>query len=289
MEQTVYVDLLFMINFSMDFLCLFLVAKLLARHFSLLRTTFAAILGGLYSVASLFVPHDGLGGTALDLLFCLFLCLVAFASRRERPGAMLVLSASFFLASMLLGGIMTAIFNLLNRMDPPWDSFSEQGDMPVWLFAAVAAISSAITWLGGRFLRTRAQASGATVEVQLLGRSACLHALCDSGNLVRDTVSGRPVIVASLRRAKEILPPETPDITEWNSLGDRLPPSLASRICVVPIQTAAGSRILYALRPDQTRIRAGTHTRSADVLIGFAELHGIPADCDALLPPELII
>ena len=47
MGQTVYVDLYFLINFSMDFLCFFLTAKLLDRRLGIGRGLIGAALGGL--------------------------------------------------------------------------------------------------------------------------------------------------------------------------------------------------------------------------------------------------
>ena len=55
MEQTVYVDLLFLVNFCMDFQCLFLAGKLLHRPFHVWRALIFASLGAVYAVAALFL------------------------------------------------------------------------------------------------------------------------------------------------------------------------------------------------------------------------------------------
>ena len=289
MEQTVYADLLFMINFSMDFLCLFLVAKLLARRFSLLRAALASTLGGLYAVAALFLPTGNMAITALDIFFCLVMCLAAFAGKHERATSLLLITAAYFLASMLLGGIMTAIFNLLNQSAPPLDNFSDGRDMPLWLFAAVAALSSVITWIGGRFLRTRAQVTSADVEIRLDKRKMTMRAMCDSGNLLRDSISGKPVIVSDTRHAAVLLPLDCPPIADWNAeVIATLPTSIASRVRVIPIETATSEKIIYAIRPDSIVIRANGRTRTADALVGFADIRHSLSDCTAILPPELI-
>ena len=113
MEQTVYVDLLFLINLSMDFLCLFLVAKLLARPFSFFRGAVAAALGGVYSVVSLFALLPPKITLMADVGVCLLLCLVTYWRRGLRLTELFLVAATFFLASMLLGGIMTAIFMVI--------------------------------------------------------------------------------------------------------------------------------------------------------------------------------
>ena len=55
MGRVVYADLLFLVDFSMDFLCFFITARLLHRRFFFVRSILAAAIGGVYSVLALLV------------------------------------------------------------------------------------------------------------------------------------------------------------------------------------------------------------------------------------------
>jgi len=288
MEQIVYGDLLFLINFSMDFLCLFFVSRLMSRPFSLWRGAAAATLGGVYAVATVFIDPMGFSEILLHLGFCLLMCLITFAAKSESFLSLIILSAAFLLSSLLLGGIMTAIFNLLNNAAPP-DALAESDQMPLWLFAAVAAISSAAAWIGGRFLRSRSQLESADLEIRLGTRRAVFRAMCDSGNLLRDAVSGKPVIVADRRHAINLLPADFRGVCEWNAdaIPD-LPPSLATRVRIIPLGTAGNQGMILALRPDSIVIRADGQTRTADALIGFTDISHTPDGISAIIPPELV-
>ena len=78
MGQVVYADLLFLVNFSMDFLCFFVTARLLHRRFKVARSILAAAMGGVYSVAILFVSMNAILGLIADLGFCMLMCLSAY-------------------------------------------------------------------------------------------------------------------------------------------------------------------------------------------------------------------
>ena len=78
MTQIVYADLLFLVNFSMDLLCFFVTGRLLHKDTRMWRMIVASALGGVYSVAVLFLPLGTLTAVLLDLLFCAFMCLCAF-------------------------------------------------------------------------------------------------------------------------------------------------------------------------------------------------------------------
>ena len=90
MEQTVYGDILFFVNFCMDFQCLFLTAKLLHRPFSLWRALLSSALGALYACIALFLPVGGVAAFCADLLVCLVMCGIMFLSQEERKWRFLI-------------------------------------------------------------------------------------------------------------------------------------------------------------------------------------------------------
>jgi stage II sporulation protein GA (sporulation sigma-E factor processing peptidase) len=288
-QQTVYGDLLFLINFSMDFLCLFLVAKLLSRPMSPLRFTLAAALGGIYSVISLFLPQN-LFSMLIDLLFCAVICLTAFAARGESWRSLLTLCVAYFLSSILLGGIMTAIFSLLNRLSPPLTELKESTDIPPWILISVAVLSGLTTLLGGRFLHKKAQRKTVHLDVRIGARKVSCFAFCDSGNLLCDPLDGRHVILLDKSLAPLLLPADQEtlifSVNEWI---ERIPEDLARRVRVIPIRTANAESFLYALRPDRILLKDGKETHTVDALIGFTEFGGALRECKALIPPELVV
>ena len=208
MGQTVYVDLYFLINFSMDFLCLFLTAKLLNHTLSPLRGILAGAVGGVYANLALFLPWGWLGGLLADLAVGGVMCVITFG-KRGRWHSMPLYILVFGAVSMALGGVMTALFHLLNRVPLPEGTESVEGDgISVWVFAVLALISGGITLFGGRFFAGRATEETAEIELCYEGQTVRLCAMTDSGNLLREPISGKPCIVADLDAVSAILPEE---------------------------------------------------------------------------------
>ena len=83
MTTEVYADLLFLINFSMDYLCLYICAHVLHRKIALLKMLIASSLGGIYSIVSLFYNTNTLVSIIIDLCVCLIMCSVAFARKEH--------------------------------------------------------------------------------------------------------------------------------------------------------------------------------------------------------------
>ena len=77
----VYADLLFLVNFSMDFLCLYLSVKLLHLPRARWRMLLAAALGGVYSVVALLLSVGSWLALALDLGVCFGMCALCSAGK----------------------------------------------------------------------------------------------------------------------------------------------------------------------------------------------------------------
>ncbi len=293
MEQTVYADLLFLVNFSMDFLCFYITSAILHKKLSVLRSFLASVAGGVYSVAILFaylVPPFGL---ICDAVACALMCAFVFIGRGKRISEILLSFAVYIGTSAALGGMMTALFNLLNTLELPFELLKVESEgIPVWLFALLAAASGAATLVGGRFFRTRQSQKCAEVEIFFDGKSAKLYAVCDNGNFVRDPISGKCVIVGDLGSLRRILPNA---IIKAVRSGDAaaladLSPNIGKRLRLIPTSSVGGSSMLFALVPDKIIVftEDGRSHESA-ALFAASPIGGSANGFEALLPPELLV
>lgn len=284
--QTVYVDLYFFINFSMDLLCLYLTSKLLSHRLTPTRGILAAALGGLYANLSLFWGVGGIIGFLLDIVVLILLCAAGFAHKGELRRLPL-LTLVFAAVSATLGGIMTALYYFFNRTGI-FDFLRESdGDgISVWLFALLAAISAAITLIGGRGATKKMSASEVSLEVTFCGRTVTLCGMSDSGNLLRDPVTGKPCIVADTKHLRSLLPPELSACSGKGALSSIscLKGDVRKRIALIPIKTASGESMLIGLRAERVRIRIGGKEREADAIIALSDL-----EIEALVPSCLLI
>lgn len=290
METTVYVDLFFMINFSMDFLCLFLTSKLLNIRLRALRGIVAAAFGGAYASFALFMPLDGILSMAVDAAAGVLLCAIAFFKLREWKKAPVYVLV-YIAASAVLGGFMTLLFNLFNRIDLFDGIRSSEGDgISVWLFALLAILSGAVTYVGGRFFKGRMARRRVEIELFCNGMSVKLPALCDSGNLLREPISGKLCIIADISALSELIPAELGEAArKGKSFGlENLETEYRKRILMIPTSTASGEGILLGLRMDRISLTDGGERSDVDAVVALSELGAVDGDCYALIPSELL-
>jgi len=286
MIQDVYVDLYFLINLSMNLLCLMIAASLLHLRVKRWRAITAAALGACYAVAALILGADGIVGFLSDLAIAIVMCAVTFTTRPPSLLHLLKCTAVQMLTSMLLGGIMTALYSLLNRIDLPLDSLEGDG-LSVWSFAILSSIAALMTARGGKFLGRSAKTKCVSVKATVFGKSITLRALVDTGNLLREPVSGKSVIVADRKALFAALPRhvvQTLSATDpaiW--LSD---PAIAHRVRVIPIRTASGEKLLPAILPDTLYLTEDKITLPADHLIAPADIGARAEGFDAVIGAE---
>lgn len=279
MVSDVYGDLLFLVNFSMDFLCAYLTVSLLRRRAVPWRLFAAAAVGGVYAVAALFLRLPRGAAPVADAAVCVLMCAILFGARGV-PFRFFALSCALFVGvSMAMGGMMTALFNLLNRAGLPVEALGQEGDgISAWLFAAAAGVSTLAGLRGGRLLRRSAARRFARLRVTVGERTVELQALIDSGNLCRDPISGKPVIFIDPHRARTLVG-EAPSVSGS--------PDLARRFRLIPVETVGGKRLQVAYLPDRMVLTDAGGTHEIDALFAPAETLSGAGVYGAIVPSEL--
>lgn len=292
MGQTVYADVLFLINFSMDFLVLYLCAKLSRRRMRCVRYVLAASIGGVYGVVALFLPQNGLPPLICDVLSLALICAVAFYSKEIGFRDFIGRCALFAGISAILGGMMSAFYTVLNRSGLAVLEPDGGDDISVWIFALIAALGGAAAVAGGKRMKRIAASKQSSIEIGFGSRTVRLRAMTDTGNLLTDPLSGRGVAICELDAVKEIFPRELVEYWERGDIGSTsaLSEKYALKLRYVPAKgvVCAKSSMLTAIVPDIFKVICEGKEVDADVLIAPVPTKLSAGESRALLPPGII-
>ncbi len=295
MGQTVYVDLLFLVNFSMDFLCFFVTARLLCRPFKVWRSVLAASMGGIYSIAVLFINMNPILVLVSDLGFCALMCLCAYGIKDKRLGEFLLHTTVYFGVSIGTGGCMTAMYSLLNRIELPFGEVNKNPDgISVWIFGILAIVSGFFALWGGKIFKSTAENDPYEVEITYHGASLTLTGMVDTGNMLRDPISGKPIVIVEKKSLLGLLDENTINKAIRGNFSGVVSDDYSHKARMVVMHTVAGNSMLCAFVPEKITLRnkKQKNTKEADALFAPGEL-SFGADkavqgCVALIPGELV-
>ena len=201
----VYLDLVMILNFLVDFLLILGTNRLAGYPPGIARGAAAAFLGGVYAGICMVPGFRFLGNILWRVVFLALIGGIAFGWNRSAVQR----GAVFVLLTMALGGIAMGMGN---------------GTIPMLITAAGGL------WLLCQFgfRGTLGEREYVPVELNWGGKKLSLIALRDTGNTLRDPLTGEQVFVAGADVAKELL-------------------GLTDRQLSAPVQTVA-SGILPGLR-----------------------------------------
>lgn len=209
--MVVYLDRVFLMNLLVDYLLLLSAAQLSGRMLRRLRLLVCAAGGGVYAALT-FLPGCAFLCTPLcQLAAGVGMALCAYRGRRKPALLFLLLSgglAGFVLALGLWAGSPVGLLCRVYRGEVSW---------PLLLGAALGfyvllrlLLGQGARHGGGELLK---------ITISVCGRKQTVTALHDTGNTLRDPVSGRPALVLERGAAEALWPPEVAEV-----LASPLPP-----------------------------------------------------------------
>lgn len=285
--QVIYIDVLFALNLVVNYLLLFLTARFSGLYVGRLRLLGGAALGALFSVLMFFPDLPLLPSAFFKCLLCAAVTAVTFGKKSE--GHLLRLCFIFCSVSFALAGIVLALSLLTGgggsvalRNGVPYFNVS----LKLLLLSAAVAYGVLGAVFGGGGLRIARRT--AEVEIFLQGRSMRLRALVDSGNLLRDPMTGKRVLVTG----GSVLAPLFSDaaggvLARCGELGaaesfEKLSALYPGIFSLIPYRDASSEfGLIVALRPDRVLVDG---KEQDDLLVGAAG-QGVetPDGCMAVL------
>ena len=221
----IYADTLFAVNFSMDFLSLYIAGKSLRSPIRPLRLAGAAALGAVF--ATLFAVFSGESAAQRLIWGLAFIACTAGMCALAYSGRIIRSAAVFIAVNLGLGGMISAMCGWLRMrglmMTPSLEPFT------LLVFAGIAGAVSLIYRRLSSVKRREVSAS-----FTLDGTKRELRLLVDSGNLLCEPISRRPVIVVS---------PSAAGMGELTP--DDIPPEIAPRLRAIPAESVTGKRVIY--------------------------------------------
>ncbi len=215
MFYVVYIDVLFLVNFFMDFIVLTATGALLKIRTGLVRRALGAALGALCYCTTLFLPwENGLPERfGIMLTAACAMGIIVFSIRGVKKLCRFLLL--FYASAFFLGGAVTTIY--YHTRLGYYLRKAAKGDLYAQMLAGILALIVLASCVFGKVaaasLRQRKKERELYYEILLShnGKKKKASALLDTGNHLKEPVSRKPVILMDMACAQELLDKSTED------------------------------------------------------------------------------
>lgn len=281
MQSVLYADVLFFINFSMDFISLYITMRLLHRKVGLLRYLAAALLGAVYGVLQV-VFETPRALTVILSLAVSFLMTVITIGRCKSFKIYLRYTVILWGISALIAGGVTLVCTL--GSSEGLTAINSRGQSSMF----VLAVGVFLTLFIVRMFFSSPKAESCELEVHIFGSNIKTAALVDTGNLVTEPISGLPVIFIS----KKAISP----FYNGSDLGvlcgdvshiDRLSPDTRCRVRVISVKRVGEAKLLFGVMACGIALSINKEKKKVNACVVIEDTEGY-GGYDALLPSTLL-
>lgn len=296
----VYLDVLLLENILMNYLILAATSKFLKSRVKSLRLFIGALIGAVYVIVLLFLPQIHIYySLSAKLILSIVIIVVTFNPKKLYEFIKTIIC--FYMSTFIFAGAAFAFLSLNQG-----GGIVRSGAFYVYLnskmsFILIAAMVAFIM-IRAFYLFIKEYGSGDKVLVSLYvvfdGNGIWVPALVDTGNQLKDPLSGAPVIIVEAEAIKTLLPISLVEYMEKQNEEETINIEIAlkntgwfSRFRLIPF-TSLGKEngILPGFRPDYIEVgKNGERKETKDVVIClYNRKLSENSTYHALLAPELV-
>jgi len=194
--QVLYIDVLFLLNFMVDCLLIGLTAMLRGYFLPIGRRLWGSVVGALLAVLAFFLP-DALPSSLWAAVSCALMLLAAWGWKGKRR----------FAADCAMLWVLSMVFSGGTMLMAQWYGGMARGnaiylDISVPILLGGTGTAYGLLTLCCRPGSVQAERRIHKIRCRLNGREICFSAFADTGNLLRDPVSGENVLIVPRKGAR---------------------------------------------------------------------------------------
>ncbi|MDP2892590.1 MAG: sigma-E processing peptidase SpoIIGA [Bacillota bacterium] len=288
MLKTVYIEYVLIDNFIMNFLILRLAAEICGKIKKHKRIALSSAMGAAYAAVA-FIPGFGfLYILPVKIAVSAVMAAVAFGwggIRHFTAGF-----AAFIGVTFVFGG---AALGLAYALDGSVQNGVIYFDGTSYRALVISGIVSIVLVAAIRRAAREAKAKGGYMYPLKLvygGKSIFLESYLDTGNMLCETVSNLPVIIAEYDRIKRVLPHWMGKSMFDDSFNQRTAKTLGifeKKLYLLPYAALGKKGIMLGIKPDLLEIYMEGSWRKVEAVLGITR-YPLQGGMEALLNPKLI-
>ena len=255
--MTIYLDVVFIENICMNSIILFATGLVTKTKCKLIRTVISGTLGSLYVIAR-FVSNNAIySNIFMQVALAIAMIHIAFTPSSLKHAFKYIII--FYLTSCVFGGCAFALLYYIRPQDILYNNGQLIGTYPIKITFLGAMIGLIILNIAFKLIKNRLSKNDmfCDVHIEYNGKAVNVHAIIDSGNLLKEPITGASVIVVEKKKLEEIIENSILDNLQNIISGEYgfLNEEYASRFRLIPFSSLGMQNgMLLGFKPDLVTI-----------------------------------
>ena len=258
--MTIYLDIIFIENMCMNYIILFATGYIAKIKINQIRILISSCLGSTYAILMYLNSNFFFSNILMKILLSIVIILISFNPKKVRKlSKQLIL---FYLISFVFGGCATFLLYFIKPQDILIRNGVYVGRYPLKVVLLAGIVGFALTKISFRHVREKINRKDMYVKINIFlnNNNVQVKALIDTGNMLKDPISGTPVIVVCKDELYSLLPQVVLDNLENIINGNVLEElsdvqDIVSKFRVIPFSSLGKQNgILLGIKIDKVEI-----------------------------------
>ncbi|CDE25023.1 sigma-E processing peptidase SpoIIGA [Clostridium sp. CAG:440] len=274
--MTIYIDVVLFENLIMNYIILLATGIILKIKIKHLRLIIASLIGAIYSIFGYISNIKAYSNMILKIILSIIIIYVAYNPQdvKKMWKELLV----FYLTSFAFGGAAFALIYIVKPQDILMKNGLFLGTYPLKTVILAAIVTFIL--IIGVFKIVKSKISKKDmfkdIKINIEGKEVQVKAMVDTGNMLKEPISGKPVIVVEHTLLYDILPKEILNNLEKilggdiESLPDEIKNKYISKLKFIPFSSLGKQNgMLIGIKPTYVEVMQEENTKKEDVIIGI--------------------
>ncbi len=209
--MTIYLDVVIVENLIMDAIIIYATAIVLKVKIRHLRIIISSLIGAIYSVLSYISDLEIYNNLFLKIFLSIVMVYIAFSPQNIKTLMKQILI--FYLTSFLFGGVAFALIYVIKPQEILMKNGLFLGMYPLKTVFLGAIVATAILITAFKVVKSNITKKDmmCNVSIELNNKTVNIKTMIDTGNMLKEPISGLPVIVVENTALYELIPKEILD------------------------------------------------------------------------------
>lgn len=259
--MTIYIDIIIVENLIMNYIILYATGLISKNKIYYLRILLASFIGAIYVAVQYISKLNIYSNMFIKTILSIIIVFIAFNPQNiKKMWKQLIL---FYLTTFTFGGVATYLIYVLKPQDIIIKNGMYVGTYVLKVIFIGALLGAIILIVAFKFSKNKITKNDmiCKVKIKLNGKEIILNTMIDTGNMLKEPITGNPVIVVERTVLYDLIPKEILNNTESILGGDfeKIPEEIKmeyiKRLKIIPFSSLGKQNgMLVGIKPQELKI-----------------------------------
>ena len=257
--MTIYIDVIIIENLIMNYIILYATGLISKNKISYIRIFLASCIGAIYAITEYMLKIGVYSNIIVKTLLAIIMVVVAFCPQNvKKLCKQLVL---FYLTTFTFGGVATYLIYVLKPQNIIIKNGMFVGSYVLKVIFIGAIVGTIILITAFKFAKNKITKKDmfCKVKIVLNGKELILNAMVDTGNLLKEPITGSSVVERT--SLYDILPKEILNNTEsilcgdFTNISDEIKNEYITKLKIIPFSSLGKQNgMLIGIKPEKLEV-----------------------------------